>query len=322
MVMQAPSKIHFGRRWRGFSGLHRVLCGLLASLQILVPSLAAALPSDGKVVGGSATIQQSNPKTLNIQQATDKAILNWKSFSIAADEAVRFVQPSINSIALNRVTGIDPSVILGSLQANGRIFLINPNGILFGAGAQINVGGLLATTLQIRDDDFMAGRYLFAQDPLKSLKSIVNEGTIRVSDHGFVVLAAPGVTNDGLIVANLGKVVLGSGQKLAVDLMGDGLNNYNLSGKVLDQVKDTEGKPLSSAVSNSGTIQADGGHVILQAKASGDIFSSVVNQSGVVRARSLVNQEGIVRLDGGDSGVVQVAGTIDASGLLSGHRAR
>ncbi|BFU94970.1 MAG: hypothetical protein NTNFB02_16920 [Nitrospira sp.] len=285
------------RRW---PGLRQILCVALASLQLSLPSLAAALPSDGHVVGGLATIQQTNPATLNIQQTTDKAILNWQSFSIGAHEAVRFVQPSVSSIALNRVIGVDPSVILGQLQANGRIFLVNPNGILFGAGAQIDVGGLLATTLQIRDSDFMAGRLLFAQDPLKGLRSVINHGTIQVSDHGFVFLVAPGVANDGLIVANLGKVLLGSGQQLTLDLMGDGLINYAISGKVLDHVTGMDGKPLTSAVSNSGTIQADGGRVILSAKASGDIFSSVVNQSGVIRAKSLVNHGGVVRLEGSD----------------------
>ena len=320
MTNWTPKRIAVGSRWRGFSNPHRVLCALLASLQILLPSLVAALPSDGSVVGGHADIQQVDSKHLNIQQVTDKAILNWKSFSIAADEGVRFVQPSVTSIALNRVVGTDPSVILGHLQSNGRIFLINPNGILFGAGAQIDVGGLLATTLQIRNDDFMAGRYLFAQDPLKGMHSVINRGTIQVSDHGYVFLVAPGVSNEGVIIANLGKVLLGSGQKLTVDLMGDGLIKYALSGKVLDQVMSADGKPLSSAVSNSGTIQADGGHVILQAKAAGDIFSSVLNQSGVIRARSLVNQEGIVRLDGGDSGLVQVAGIITASGLSTGQK--
>lgn len=319
MTKQAPLRTAHHIRWRGFSNLHRALCGLLAVLQLLLPSLVAALPTDGHVAGGSATVQQTNPNTLNVVQASERAILNWKSFSIAADEAVHFVQPSANSIALNRVVGTDPSVILGRLQSNGRLFLLNPNGILFGAGAQINVGGLLATTLQIRDEDFMAGRYLFAQDPLKELRSVVNRGTIHVSEHGYAFLVAPGVSNEGLIVANLGSVVLGSGRALTVDLMGDGLINYALGGKVLDQVKGPDGMPLRSAVSNSGTVQADGGHIVLSAKAAGDIFSSVVNQSGIVRARSLTNENGIVRLDGGDSGVVQMAGTIDASGLSTGE---
>ncbi len=288
------------RRGTAYSEGYRLLCAALAFIQILLPALAAALPTDGHVAGGQATIHQTNPKALTIQQATDKAILNWKSFSIAADEAVRFIQPSTSSIALNRVIGVDPSVILGRLQSNGRIFLINPNGILFGDGAQINVGGLLATTLQIRNGDFMAGRFLFAQDPTRTLGTVINQGTIHVSDHGFVFLVAPGVANEGLIVANLGTTVLGSSQKLTLDLMGDGLINYAISGKVLDQVKGPDGKPLSSAVSNTGTIQANGGQVILSARASADVFSSVVNQSGVIRAQSLVNHGGVVRLEGSD----------------------
>ncbi|MDN5943044.1 MAG: filamentous hemagglutinin N-terminal domain-containing protein, partial [Nitrospira sp.] len=176
---------------------YRLLCAVLASIQILLPTLVAALPTDGQVVAGQATIHQDSQTTLSITQASDKAILNWNSFSIAGNEAVHFLQPSVSSIALNRVIGIDPSVILGQLQANGQIFLINPNGILFGAGAQINVGGLFATTLQTRDEDFMAGRYLFAQDPLKELKTVVNRGNIHVSDNGYVVLMAPGVSNEG-----------------------------------------------------------------------------------------------------------------------------
>jgi filamentous hemagglutinin family protein len=280
---------------------HRILCGLLAAVQLLIPSLTLALPTDGRVAGGGATLQ-STSKSITIQQTTDKAILNWKSFSIAADEAVHFRQPSADSIALNRVIGGDPSVIFGRLQANGRIFLLNPNGILFGAGAQLNVGGLLASTLHTRDEEFMAGRYLFAQDPLKGLKTVVNQGTLQVSEHGFVILAAPAVSNEGIIVANLGTTVLGSGQKLTVDLLGDGLINYALTGKVLEQVTGIDGTASGSAVKNSGTIHADGGQVILQASAAGDIFSSVVNQSGVIRARSLTHEDGIVRLDGGTAG--------------------
>jgi filamentous hemagglutinin family protein len=296
----------------------RILCGLLAAVHLLVPCLTLALPTDGRVAGGGATLQ-STSKSITIQQTTDKAILNWKSFSIAADEAVHFRQPSADSIALNRVIGGDPSVILGRLQANGRIFLLNPNGILFGAGAQINVGGLLASTLHTRDEEFMAGRYLFAQDPLKGLKTVVNQGTLQVSEHGFVILAAPAVSNEGIIVANLGTTLLGSGQKLTVDLMGDGLINYALTGKVLEQVTGIDETASASAVKNSGTIHADGGQVILQASAAGDIFSSVVNQSGVIRARSLTHEDGIVRLDGGESGQVILAGTIDASGPALGR---
>ncbi|BCA55373.1 hypothetical protein W02_25130 [Nitrospira sp. KM1] len=300
-ILTQQDRLHrLAAGFHGRASLSRALRCLLASVQILMPTLAAALPADGTVVGGRATIQLSTGKALTIQQTTDKAILNWKSFSIGQGESVQFVQPSASSVALNRVLGTDPSIILGRLQANGRLVLLNPNGVLFGAGSQINVGGLLATTLQIRDSDFMAGHYLFAQDPLKTLGTVVNRGAIQISDHGFVFLVAPGVSNEGLIVANLGQVVLGSGRQFTMDMMGDGLINYAIDGKVLSRLTGMDGAPLASAVGNSGTIIAGGGQVILSAKASGEVFSSVVNQSGVIRARSLAGEGGIVRLEGSD----------------------
>ena len=210
-------------------------------------------------------------------------------------------------------------MILGQLQANGRVWLINPNGILFGAGSVVNVGGLLASTLRITDNDFLSGKYAFQQDPAKALATIINKGNITVSEHGYVLLTAPGVANDGVIVAKVGTVLLGSGQKFNVDFMGDGLITYVLDGPILQQVVNTEGIPLTSAVSNRGTIQADGGQVILTAKAAGDVFASVVNSSGLIRATSLVERNGTILLDGGDSGIVSVSGTLDASGQEPGQ---
>ena len=115
------------------------------------------------------------------------------------------------TIALNRVTGSEPSALLGQLLANGRIFLLNPNGILIGTGAKINTASFVAFTLNLKDADFLAGRYQFAQDPGKALRSILNRSTIQVNDHGVALLVAPGVRNEGLIVVNLGMAVLVSG---------------------------------------------------------------------------------------------------------------
>lgn len=112
-----------------------VVTRLLLATLLCLPAEVQALPGGGQIAGGQATIQQSVPNTLTIHQGSDRAILNWQSFSIGSGEAVHFLQPGVGSIALNRVVGIDPSVILGQLHANGQIFLINPNGILFGAGA-------------------------------------------------------------------------------------------------------------------------------------------------------------------------------------------
>ena len=272
----------------------------LALTLVLYPDPVMALPAGGKVAAGSAGVSKPSGQTLNINQLTDKAIINWKGFSINVNELVRFIQPSSKSIVLNRVTGIDPSSILGQLVANGRVFIVNPNGILFGPKATVDVAGLLATTLNIKDSDFMAGKFNFSQGPGKSPSYVINQGQIKVSDNGFVFLVAPGVSNEGLIIANLGKVVMGSGERLTVDFMGDGLITFAIEGKVLNQVTGPDGAPLGSAVANTGTIRADGGQVILSARASSEIFSSVVNNSGVIEARSLVNQGGVIRLEGSD----------------------
>src|SRR5581483_2293119 len=192
---------------RRASAMLRHVALLQVVLQLVFPTLVLALPSNGQVAAGSATIQQVDQSTTQIDQSTDKAIINWQGFSIDGGQTVRFQQPNVNSITLNRVVGADPSVILGQLLANGRIFLINPNGILFGPGSRVNVGGLLASTLNISDQNFLSGRYQFTQDPSKALATIINQGTIQVSDHGVAMLIAPGVVNEGLIVANLGTVL-------------------------------------------------------------------------------------------------------------------
>ena len=266
----------------------------------LLPPPVMSMPAGGKVAAGTAVITHPNGQTLNINQLTDKAIINWKGFSINVNELVKFAQPSSNSVVLNRVTGVDPSSILGKLIANGRVFIVNPNGVFFGPNSVVDVAGLLATTLNINDNDFLAGKYNFSQDPNKALSYVINKGEIKIADSGFVFLVAPGVVNEGLIIANLGKAVMASGQKLAVDFMGDGLITFAIEGKVLERVLGPDGTPLTSAVNNNGTIRADGGQVVLTAKASSEIFSSVVNNSGVIEARSLVNRGGVIRLEGSD----------------------
>jgi filamentous hemagglutinin family protein len=149
--------------------LQKTLCIIISILLVFGPAPKAfALPEGQNVVAGSATFTEQG-NTLNVNQATSKAIINYNSFSIDTQEAVNFHQPSSSSIALNRVVGIDPSSILGSLTANGQVFLINPNGILFGQGAQINVHGLVASTLNIANDDFLSNNYKFLQDPAKAL---------------------------------------------------------------------------------------------------------------------------------------------------------
>src|SRR6185503_4994394 len=137
---------------------------------------SGALPTGGRVVAGQAAISQAGA-ALTIQQNTARAAIDWQTFNIGASAAVVFSQPSASAIALNRVLGADPSQIFGRLSANGRVFLTNPNGILFAPGAQVDVGGLLASTLSMSTDDFMSGRYLLRGDGGGG--AIANYGTLR-----------------------------------------------------------------------------------------------------------------------------------------------
>jgi filamentous hemagglutinin family protein len=259
--------------------------------------------------------------TTQINQTSGQAIINWNGFSIDVNELVRFVQPGADAVALNKVIGADPSAILGQMIANGSVFLVNPNGVLFAPGSSVDVGSLLATTFDINNDDFMAGRYNFAQADGAASSSVVNKGQIKVADNGFVFLVAPGVGNEGLIIANLGKVALGAGNSMTVDFDGNNLISYEVSGKVLENVIGPDGAPMSSLVRNSGTISANGGKVLLTGDAAKDIVSSVVNQDGIIEAKSLVGSGGSVKLIGRGEGIVQNSGTIDVSAAEAGAAA-
>jgi len=296
------------------------ICTLtVASSFMPISDRAIAGPVGGSVVGGSAAISQSG-NTTTINQGSTRAIINWRGFDINVNELVKFYQPGRDAIALNRVTGGNPTTILGQLAANGRIFIVNPNGVIFGASSKVDVAGLLATTFDIKNADFMSGKYNFVQSPNIDPSFIINNGEIRIADNGFCFLVAAGVKNEGVIVAQLGKVVMASGKELTIDFNGDGLLTYNVSGKVLDSIKGPDGKALSASVSNEGTISAPGGHVVLVGNAAREAFSSVVNNSGVIEARSLVVSGGTVTLLGGDEGIVQNTGSIDVSGVESGAK--
>ena len=165
----------------GLGGFARLtLFGAASSLALALGSTAYALPSGGSVAAGAATLS-SGANTLTVNQSSQNAVLNWQSFSIAQGEAVRFAQPNSSSVALNRVTGPDPSSILGSLSANGKVFLVNPNGILFGANAQVNVGGLVASTLNISDADFMAAREKEAKEQYRQAHAAYRSTVIAAS---------------------------------------------------------------------------------------------------------------------------------------------
>jgi len=275
-----------------------VLKALAASVMIAFGANVHALPVGGVVTEGAAGISGTANST-TITQSSQNVAINWQSFNIGATEAVQFVQPNSSSVALNRVLGPDPSSIFGSLSANGKVFLVNPHGVLFARGAQVNVGGLVASTLNISDSDFMAGRYQFAGN---SSAAVLNQGTIN-ADGGSVALLGANVGNDGVIVARLGTVALAAGDAVTLDVAGDGLLSVTVS----------QGA-VNALVQNGGLIHADGGQVLLTAMAAGDLLQSAVNNTGVIQARTIENHNGTIRLLGDMRiGTANVAGTLDAS---------
>ncbi|MEO6354864.1 MAG: filamentous hemagglutinin N-terminal domain-containing protein [Burkholderiaceae bacterium] len=270
---------------------------LAASLMMAFGAHATAAPVGGVVAAGGASISSGAGST-TINQTTQNAAINWQSFDIGAGEAVRFVQPNSRSVALNRVLGSNPSSILGSLSANGKVFLVNPNGVLFGKGASVNVGGLVASTLNISDSDFMAGNYKFAGTG----GTVLNQGTIN-ADGGYVALLGANVSNQGVISAQLGTVALAAGNAVTLDVAGDGLLNVAVNQAAADAL-----------VQNGGMIQADGGKVLMTTQAAGSLLSNAVNNTGVVRAQTIENRNGtIMLLAGMQTGTVNVGGTLDAS---------
>jgi len=289
------------------------LCAALALCVAYPLSVAVAGgPSGGTVAAGSATISNPNANTTNIDQTSEKVIINWQNFSIPSDSAVNFSQPNAAAIALNRVTGGDLSSIEGSLTANGNVWIINPNGILFGKGAEINVGSLIATTADIDDSDFMNGQYNFTKAGNPNA-SIDNEGTIHAADGGSVVLAGPVVSNNGLIEADVGSVTLAGTQAFTVDFQGDNLIRFQMAAPASET-----GTPDKLSVSNAGKISAKGGHVLMTVRAAESVADSVINNTGMVEATSVHNENGTIVLDAGD-GEADVSGTLDASGKDAGQ---
>lgn len=298
-----------------FSPMQRIpsrLKPLVAMMAIACAGAVQAAPQGGVVQAGSASIVKTSAVRTDIIQASDRAVINWQSFSIGAGELVNFQQPSASSAVLNRVIGIDPSVILGRLTANGQVFIVNPNGVFFGQNSRLDVGGLIATTANISTANFMSGRLAF-DDVTNRRAMIVNEGTITAADGGLVALIAPGVSNQGVIRANLGRVALASGNAFTLDLYGDKLVSFAVDDKVVDRLTDAMGRPLRAFVDQAGTIEADGGSVTLTANTAKAVLDNVINMSGVVRAQAVTQRGGEIVLHAGD-GEVRVSGLLDATG--------
>ncbi|MGJ8618991.1 MAG: filamentous hemagglutinin N-terminal domain-containing protein [Methylophilaceae bacterium] len=279
---------------------------LIASLAFGGQVFAASseLPTNGKVVVGTGAISQSG-NVMTINQNTDLMAINWKTFNVGADSTVNFVQPNSYSVALNRVLGSDVSVIQGKINANGYVALVNPNGILFTPTAQVNVGGLIASTLNISNKNFINGNYTVSG---KSSNAVINQGNITAFDGGAVMLIAAKVKNEGTIVANKGNVSFAAGSRVTLDF----------GGPVKVQVTKSA---VDALIENGGAIKADGGMVYFTASAANAITTTVINNTGIIEAKTLsTGEKGEIHLLGDNvNDHIIVGGKLDVSAPNGGE---
>jgi filamentous hemagglutinin family protein len=242
----------------------QALAGLLACA--LAGGVAFANPTGPQIVAGQVSIVGSGNQ-LSITNSPG-AIINWQSFSISAGELTRFIQQSSSSSVLNRITGQNPSQVFGTLQSNGKVFLINPNGVLFGRGAQVNVSGLVASSLNLSDADFLTGKLDFSgSSGAGKLGDISNQGAITTPSGGQVYLIAPNVANGGIITSPAGDVMLAAG------------HSVNLADSTDPDMRVVISAPGNQAL-NVGSVVADSGRI--------GIYGALVNQLGLVSANSAV----------------------------------
>lgn len=266
------------------------------------------LPQGGNVAAGSAQINQSG-NVMNIDQATQKAIINWNEFNVGQDARVNFNQPGADSATLNRVLSNDPSQIFGQIVAPGQVILINPNGAYFAPSASVDVGGLIATTHELADKDFLAGNYQFKRNGAKG--KIINEGELKAKLDGYIALMAPEVRNQGVIVAERGTVVLAAGEHIQL--------NFG-TGNKLQGITVTE-QDFDAQIENKHAIFAEGGLVILSARATAELRASVIKNSGQIVASAganTVTMKGGRIIFEGDTIAVQEGSQLIATGPKGG----
>lgn len=292
---------------RGKGSNKRRLATALSLLGLVAFDPAYALPVGQNIVAGSGDITASGQQ-MTINQHSDKLITQWDGFSVGSGESVTFNQPGRGSVALNRVMGVNGSDIQGKIDANGKVFLVNPNGVVFGKNAQVNVGGLVASTRDISNADFLAGKNRFVG---KSQAEVRNDGTLTASEAGSVALLGARVSNQGVISAQMGSIALAAGDDVTLNFDGNNLLNLQV-----------DGAALNALAQNGGLLKADGGQVLMTAKAAGDVLQNVVNNQGKIEATTLQDLAGRIVLDGGSVGTVNVAGTLDAGAPLAGNGGR
>ncbi len=272
---------------------------------------AYADPQGGAIIDGAGFItgQGERGKTTTIDQTSDRLIVEWDSFDVATDEIVQFNQPSADAIALNRVLSGAASMIEGQILADGRVFLVNANGVVFTSTATVDLSGILATSNDIDNADFMAGSFDFNQ-PGDAAAAIINRGTISAADAGMIAFVAPNVENAGLLRANVGQIALASGEAFTLDFFGDELITFAASASAGDK---------TGSIDVTGDIEASGGAILLTATAARDFVNTVINVESHLVAESASMDGGKIILSGTDNSEISIAGDLNAAGVNGGE---
>ncbi len=293
---------------------------------------ANTLPQGGVVQQGAAGIQYTGD-TLNINQQSDKAIIDWKDFSVGRDNTVNFNQPNSDSATLNRVTGDFTSEIAGRINSNGSVFLVNPNGIRITADGVIDTGGFVASTLDIDNNDFLNGDYTFTKNGKNEV--VANRGSISVDDGGFVALLGGAVKNDGTVRALVGKVGFGGGEKIVMSFGNNDFLRVEVPTDKWHTLTDSQGNKVSATVDLGGAVDSQGGFIDITVADASDILRQTISIDGVVSANTVSSTDGVISISGGtvgitssgritadadygDAGTIAIeADSIDSSGTVS-----
>ena len=273
-----------------------------ASANPTVPNLPNALPTGAKVTAGSAFVSQAQTPTsasMTVNQTSQRAVVNWDSFNVGKNATVTFNQPNANAVTLNRVTGATASMIEGAVKANGQVVFVNPNGVTFGRGAEINAAGVVATTMDISNKDFMEGKGTYKGN---GKGSVINEGKITTNtEGGYIALLAPEVRNDGYLLAKKGSgtVAMAAGEQITLDFKGNSL----ISVKV-------DIGTYNALIENKRVVEVNGGLVVIAAGSANQLMASVIKNTGRISASSMVNNGGVIEL---------VANTINQAGQVTAN---
>jgi len=249
----------------------------------VAPPATNQLPTGPQLSAGAATVSQSGA-VMTVNQSSQNTAINWQTFNVGAQASVNFVQPSASSVALNRVLDTNPSQIYGKINANGTVFLENPNGVYFAPGSSVDTGSFLATTANITDSDLMSGHYNFNRNG--AIGKIVNRGTITSTLGGYIALLAPEVRNLGVVVAKGGTIVLAAGETYQLQFE----SNNTLTNVLVSP------STIAAYIKNGNAVEAPGGLVILSAQAANAIQGGVVKNTGTISADGLVSDGGVIRL--------------------------